>query len=109
MTNAWGLLVIAGLLETAWAVGLRYSEGFTRLWPSIWTIAAMIASFWLLAQAIKVLPLGTAYAVWTGIGAAGAVIFGIAFLGEPATALRLVCVCLILAGIIGLKLAGGHA
>ncbi|HYO84604.1 MAG TPA: quaternary ammonium compound efflux SMR transporter SugE, partial [Bryobacteraceae bacterium] len=108
VVNAWALLLIAGLLETVWAVGLRYSQGFTRLWPSIWTAAAMVASFWLLSQAIKVLPLGTAYAVWTGIGAAGAVLFGIVFFGEPATAIRLLCVGLIIVGILGLKLTGGH-
>lgn len=103
--NAWLILILAGLLETVWAVGLRYSEGFTRLWPSIVTGAAMIGSVWLLAQAVKVLPLGTAYAVWTGIGAAGAVIWGILFFNEPATALRLFCIALILGGIVGLKLA----
>lgn len=103
--NAWFTLILAGLLETVWAVGLRYSEGFTRLWPSIVTGTAMLASVWLLAQAVKVLPLGTAYAVWTGIGAAGAVIWGIFFFNEPATALRLFCIALILGGIVGLKLA----
>jgi quaternary ammonium compound-resistance protein SugE len=102
--NAWVLLVIAGVLETGWAVGLRYSEGFTRLWPSVFTVLAMIGSFWLLAQSIKVLPLGTAYAIWTGIGAAGAVVYGIFFFDEPATAARLGCIALILAGIAGLKL-----
>ena len=103
--NAWVLLVIAGLLETVWAVGLRYSEGFTKLWPSVVTGVAMIASFYLLAQAMKVLPLGTAYAVWTGIGTVGAVIWGIMFFGETATALRLACIALILVGILGLKAA----
>jgi quaternary ammonium compound-resistance protein SugE len=102
--SAWLMLVIAGLLETGWAVGLRYSEGFSKLWPSLFTIAAMVASFWLLAQSVKVLPLGTAYAVWTGIGTVGAVIYGVFFFDEPAGAVRLGCVALILAGIAGLKL-----
>jgi quaternary ammonium compound-resistance protein SugE len=103
--NAWVVLLIAGLLETGWAVGLRYSHGFTRLWPSVFTVAAMIASLWLLAAAVRVLPLGTAYAVWTGIGTLGAVIYGVIFFGEPATVVRLGCVAMILGGIIGLKLA----
>ena len=101
--NAWVMLVLAGLLETGWAVGLRYSEGFTKLWPSVWTIIAMIASFWLLAQSVKVLPLGTA--VWTGIGTIGAVLYGIFFFEEPASAVRLGCIVLILGGIVGLKAA----
>jgi quaternary ammonium compound-resistance protein SugE len=99
----WIYLVIAGILETAWAVGLRYSEGFTRLWPSLWTIATMAGSIYLLALAVRTLPLGTAYAVWTGIGAVGAVAYSIAFFGEPATAARLGCIALIVAGILGLK------
>ena len=106
--NAWVLLLLAGLLETGWAVGLKYSEGFTRLWPSVFTAAAMAGSFYLLALAVRTLPLGTAYAVWTGIGAVGAVIWGILFLGEPGNAARLVCVLLILGGIVGLRFAGGH-
>lgn len=100
----WLYLVIAGVLETAWAVGLRYSEGFTKLWPSVWTAATMAASLYLLALAVRTLPLGTAYAVWTGIGSIGAVLYGIAYFNEPATAARLACIALILAGIVGLKL-----
>ena len=103
--NPWLTLILAGLLETVWAVGLKYSEGFTRLWPSVMTIIAMIGSFYLLAQAVKSLPLGTAYAVWTGIGTIGAVIYGVLFFNEPASAMRLGCIALILGGIMGLKLA----
>jgi quaternary ammonium compound-resistance protein SugE len=106
--NAWVILLLAGLLETAWAVGLKYSAGFTRLWPSVFTATAMAASLYLLAQAVRVLPLGTAYAVWTGIGAIGAVLWGLVFFDEPANAARLVCIVLILAGILGLRFAGGH-
>jgi quaternary ammonium compound-resistance protein SugE len=100
----WLLLVIAGVLEVGWAIGLKYTQGFTRLWPSVWTLAAMVASMALLGTAMRVLPAGTAYAVWTGIGAVGTVLLGIALLGEPATPARLACIALILAGIIGLKL-----
>jgi quaternary ammonium compound-resistance protein SugE len=100
----WLLLVIAGVLEVGWAIGLKYTQGFTRLWPSVWTLAAMVASMALLGTAMRVLPAGTAYAVWTGIGAVGTVLLGIALLGEPATHARLACIALILAGIIGLKL-----
>lgn len=101
---AWIALVVAGLFEIGWAVGLKYTEGFTRPWPSAWTAAAMVASVVLLAWAMKTIPVGTAYAVWTGIGAAGTVILGIALFGESASALRLACVALIVAGIVGLKL-----
>ena len=101
---AWIALFVAGLLEIAWAIGLKYTEGFTRLGPSTWTIAAMVASVVLLGWAMKTLPVGTAYAVWTGIGAAGTVVLGIVLFGEPATLVRLACVGLILAGIVGLKL-----
>lgn len=101
---AWVYLFIAGLLETGWAVGLKYTDGFTRPWPSVATVVLMIGSFWLLALALRSLPLGTAYAVWTGIGAAGTVILGILLFKEPADALRLVCIGLILAGVVGLKL-----
>ena len=101
----WILLLLAGLLEIAWAVGLKFTEGFTRLWPTAGTIAALVLSVALLGLAAKSLPIGTAYAVWTGIGAAGTVLCGILFLGEPATAMRLVCVALILSGVIGLKVA----
>lgn len=103
--TSWIILFLAGLLEIAWAVGLKYSEGFTRLWPSLATAVAMAASLWLLSIAMKALPLGTAYAVWVGVGAAGTVILGIVLLGEPANPGRLISVGLILAGIIGLKLA----
>ena len=101
----WLLLIIAGLFEIGWAVGLKYTEGFTRLWPSIGTAAAMVVSLVLLGIAMKALPVGTAYAVWVGVGAVGTVILGIVLFGEPAGALRLVSVGLIIAGIIGLKLA----
>lgn len=101
---AWLYLFLAGLLEIAWAVGLKYTEGFTKLWPSVWTIAGMIASFWLLAAAAKTLPLGTAYAVWTGIGVMGTTVLGIVLFQEPKTWPRIVCVGMILFGIIGLKL-----
>lgn len=101
----WILLILAGLFEIAWAVGLKFTDGFTRLWPSVGTIAALLVSVALLGFAAKSLPIGTAYAVWTGIGAAGTVICGILFLGDPATAMRLVCVGLILAGVVGLKFA----
>jgi quaternary ammonium compound-resistance protein SugE len=101
---AWTLLVAAGILEIGWAIGLKYTEGFTRLWPSVWTIAAMAASMYLLALAARTLPIGTAYAVWVGIGAAGAMILGMALLGEPRTIARIGCVGLIVAGVIGLKM-----
>lgn len=100
---AWTLLVLAGLLEVGWAVGLKYTEGFTRLWPTLATVLAMSASVGLLAIAAQTLPLGTAYAVWTGIGAVGAVVAGIVLFGESASVLRLACVTLIIAGIAGLK------
>lgn len=101
---AWTYLLIAGLFEIAWAIGLKYTEGFARLWPSVGTIVAMILSLAFLGLALKTLPVGTAYAVWTGIGAVGTVILGIVLFSEPATALRLGCVGLILSGIVGLKL-----
>jgi len=102
---AWTLLVIAGLLEVVWAIGLKYTEGFTRLWPSVITVLAMIASVGLLGLAMRSLPIGTAYAVWTGIGAVGTVILGIVLFHEPATLARIGCAGLIIAGIVGLKLA----
>jgi len=102
---AWAILVVAGLFEVAWAIGLKYTEGFTRMWPSIGTAAAMIASVWLLGLAMKSLPVGTAYSVWVGVGAVGTVILGIALFDEPANAARLVSVALIVCGIVGLKLA----
>jgi quaternary ammonium compound-resistance protein SugE len=101
---AWIILFVAGLFEIGWAVGLKYTEGFTRLWPTVGTGVSMVLSMALLGWALKTLPLGTAYAVWTGIGAIGTALFGILVLKEPATAARLVCLCLIVAGILGLKL-----
>ena len=98
------MLVIAGLFEVGWAIGLKYTEGFTRLWPSVGTVAAMVFSVVLLGWAMRTLPVGTAYAVWTGIGAVGTVILGIVLFQEPATVARLLCVAMILAGIVGLKL-----
>jgi quaternary ammonium compound-resistance protein SugE len=101
---AWFILFIAGLMEIGWAIGLKYTDGFSRLVPSVLTLAAMAASILLLGWALKTLPIGTAYAVWTGIGAVGTAILGIVLLGEPATAMRLACIGLIVAGIAGLKL-----
>jgi quaternary ammonium compound-resistance protein SugE len=101
---AWLVLFLAGLFEIGWAIGLKYTEGFTRLWPSLWTVAAMAISVVLLGIAVRQLPIGTAYAVWTGIGAVGTVILGIVLFGDPASAPRLICVALIIAGILGLKL-----
>ncbi len=106
---AWVILLFAGLFEIGWAIGLKYTEGFTRLLPSIWTIASMIVSLFLLGLALRTLPVGTAYAVWTGIGAAGTAIIGLLFLGEPRDALRIASIALIVAGVVGLQLAaGGH-
>lgn len=105
-SRAWLLLLLAGLCEIAWAIGLKSTAGFTRPVPSVLTVAAMIVSFWLLAQALRTLPVGTGYAVWTGIGAVGTAILGIVLLGEPRTTARLVSIALIVAGIVGLKLAG---
>ncbi|MDO8267408.1 MAG: quaternary ammonium compound efflux SMR transporter SugE [Moraxellaceae bacterium] len=102
---AWMILLLAGLFEVAWAIGLKYTEGFTRLWPSVGTIAAMIVSVGLLGIAMRNLPVGTAYAVWVGVGAVGTVILGIVLFNEPANAARMASVGLIIAGIIGLKLA----
>jgi quaternary ammonium compound-resistance protein SugE len=102
---AWTLLFIAGLLEVGWAVGLKYTEGFTRLVPSVLTLVSMAASVGMLALALKSLPMGTAYAVWTGIGAVGTAILGIMLFGDPASAARIGCIGLIVAGIVGLKLA----
>lgn len=100
----WILLVVAGLFEIGWAIGLKYTEGFTRLWPSVWTAASMAVSIVLLGLALKTIPIGTGYAVWTGIGAAGTAILGIVLFAEPATGLRLGSIGLIVAGIVGLKL-----
>jgi quaternary ammonium compound-resistance protein SugE len=100
----WLFLVIAGVLEVCWAIGLKYSNGFTKLGPSIFTILGMIASFYFLSLALKSLPLGTAYAIWTGIGTVGTVILGITLFNEPIDTIRLVCIGLIVTGIVGLKL-----
>lgn len=101
---AWVILFIAGLFEVAWAIGLKYTDGFSKLWPSVGTAAAMLISVVLLGLAMRTLPVGTAYAVWTGIGAVGTVILGIVLFGDQANAARLACVALIVAGILGLKL-----
>jgi quaternary ammonium compound-resistance protein SugE len=103
----WVILVAAGVLEIGWAVGLKYTEGFTRLWPTIGTVASMIASFLLLGLALKTLPVGTAYAIWVGIGAVGTAILGIVLFGESTETFKLVSLGLICAGIVGLKLAHG--
>ena len=102
---AWFILILAGLFETGWAIGLKFTEGFTRLWPTVWTVFARRRSLWLLGIAMRTLPVGTAYSVWVGVGAVGTVALGIALLEEPASAARLASVGLIIAGIIGLKLA----
>jgi quaternary ammonium compound-resistance protein SugE len=102
----WFVLFVAGLFEIAWAIGLKYTDGFTKLWPTVATVAAMIVSLGMLGIAMRTIPVGTAYAVWTGIGTVGTVIFGIVLFGESATLLRLICVGLILTGILGLKLVG---
>ena len=99
----WIILIVAGLLEIGWAVGLKYTAGFTRPMPTLLTVGAMVASVGLLGLAVRTLPLGTAYAIWTGIGTVGTALFGIMVLGEPATAARLSCITLIVAGIVGLK------
>lgn len=100
---AWTYLLIAAVFEVTWAVLLKYTQGLTRLWPSVGTIVAMLASFYFLALAVRTLPVGTAYAVWTGIGAVGTAILGMILLGEPRDALRLVCIALIVAGAVGLR------
>jgi quaternary ammonium compound-resistance protein SugE len=102
---AWIYLLIAGVLEVFWAISLKYTDGFSKLWPSLSTVAGMIASFYFLAQALKTIPVGTGYAIWTGIGAAGTAILGIVLFAEPASLARMFCLGLILAGIVGLKLA----
>jgi quaternary ammonium compound-resistance protein SugE len=102
--TAWLCLLLAGALEIVWALGLKQSDGFTRLWPSLGTVAAIALSFALMAVALKSVPFGTAYAIWTGIGAAGTVTLGIFMFGEPADAARLVCIAMIVTGIVGLKL-----
>lgn len=104
MNRYWALLLVAAALETAWATGLKYTEGFTRLWPSVGTVAAMAASMYLLARAAEGLPIGTAYAVWTGLGAVGTATLGIVLFAEPSNAARLACVGLVVMGVVGLKL-----
>ncbi len=104
---AWVYLFVAGLLEVAWAVGLKYTEGFTRLWPTVFTVAALAGSMALLAFALRELPIGTAYAVWTGIGAVGTAALGVLLFGESASPARVLCVALIVAGLVGLKLTSG--
>jgi quaternary ammonium compound-resistance protein SugE len=101
---AWIVLFVAGLFEVGWAVGLKYTEGFSRLWPSVGTVASMIVSLGLLGLALRTLPLGTAYAIWTGVGTVGTALLGIMLFHEAADPIRLVCIGLILAGIVGLKL-----
>ena len=105
---AWLYLIIAGLLEIGWAIGLKYTHGFSRLWPSVVTIACMIVSFAFLSLSLKTIPIGTGYAVWTGIGAAGTALLGIMVFGEPRDIGRLLCICLILAGVVGLKLTSSN-
>lgn len=104
----WLILVVAGLFEIAWAIGLKYTEGFTRLWPSVLTATAMLISVGLLGIAMKGLPVGTAYAVWVGVGAVGTALLGIVLFAEPANAGRLISLLLIVAGIVGLKLSTPH-
>ncbi|MGA4841670.1 DMT family transporter [Streptomyces sp. G45] len=105
---AWVLLIVAGLLEVGWSIGMKFTEGFTRLWPSVFTGAGIVASMVLLSYAAKSLPIGTAYGVWVGIGAAGAAVVGMLALGEPATAGRIFFVCLLLVSVVGLKATSGH-
>jgi quaternary ammonium compound-resistance protein SugE len=102
---AWFILVIAGLFEVGWAIGLKYTEGFSKLWPTVGTVTAMVVSLGLLGLAMKTLPVGTAYAIWVGVGAIGTVILGMVLFGEPATPLRIASLVLIVAGIVGLKIA----
>ena len=104
--TAWVILLASGLFETVWAVGLKYTEGFTRLWPSVGVLAAMVVSVYGLSVAVRAIPVGTAYAVWAGVGAVGAVLVGLFVLGEPRSAGRLFCVTLIVLGIVGLRLVG---
>jgi len=105
---AWIFLVIAGIFEIVWAIGLKYSDGFTKLWASVFTIVAMLISFYLLSVALKTIPVGTGYAVWTGIGAVGTAILGIILFNEPRDAARIICILLIVSGIAGLKFTSAH-
>lgn len=101
---AWTYLVIAGLLEIGWAIGIKYTDEFTKIWPSVLTVGAMMVSFYLLSLSIRTIPVGTAYAVWMGIGAVGTATFGMLFFGEPTHALRVLCLGMIVGGILGLKM-----
>ncbi|MGW6687799.1 DMT family transporter [Streptomyces sp. NPDC054961] len=105
---AWILLIIAGVIEVAWSIGMKFTEGFTRLWPSVFTGAGIVASMVLLSLAVKTLPIGTAYGVWVGIGAAGAAVVGMAVMGEPVTAARIFFIALLLVAVVGLKVTSGH-
>ncbi|MFH8619093.1 DMT family transporter [Streptomyces sp. NPDC017979] len=105
---AWVLLIVAGILEVGWSIGMKFTEGFTKLWPSVFTGLGIVASMVLLAQATKTLPIGTAYGVWVGIGAAGAAIVGMVALNEPVTAARIFFVSLLLVAVVGLKATSGH-
>ncbi|WP_326575814.1 multidrug efflux SMR transporter [Actinacidiphila glaucinigra] len=105
---AWVLLCAAGLLEVGWSIGMKYTDGFTRLWPSVGTGLGIVASMLLLSYAARTLPIGTAYGVWVGIGAAGSAVLGIVVLGEPATAARIFFICLLLVSVVGLKATSGH-
>jgi quaternary ammonium compound-resistance protein SugE len=107
--NPWLVLLVAGLFEAAWAVGLAYTDGFSEFWPSVWTLAAMAVSVYLLAQAVESLPVGTAYAVWTGIGAVTTAGFGVVLFDESLSAVRLGCILLVVVGIAGLQTTAGHA
>ncbi len=107
-TAAWIWLALAGLFEIGWAVGLKYSHGFSRLWPSVWTLFSMVVSLLLLSRAVRTLPVGSAYAVWTGIGALGTAILGMVLLGEPRTPARLACLAMVVIGILGLKATSGE-
>ena len=104
---AWIYLLVAGLFEVVWAIGLKYTEGWTRLWPSVGTLAAMAVSFWCLSQSLRSIPIGTGYAIWTGIGAVGVAAFGILVFGESASPARLACIAMIVGGVVGLKLVSG--
>jgi len=103
---AWSIVIVAGLFEVGWAIGLKYTDGFTRPWPTVATLVAMVVSVWLLSIGMRTLPVGTAYSVWVGVGAIGTVALGIVLFDEPASVARIVSVLLIVAGIVGLKLAG---
>ena len=103
---AWIYLLVAGLFEVVWAIGLKYTEGWTRLWPSVGTLAAMVVSVWCLSQSLRSIPIGTGYAIWTGIGAVGAAALGIVLFGDSASWPRLLCIGLLVSGVIGLKVVG---